>query len=265
MVALRALACAGRRLNQDTWTLSKEWYAYLISCNTITPHGLVKGRTLPIDAFETAVDGLEASPSFGAFLAGSHGLYHMGPEISVLAADRLREEDAGRKRPSEALRIRCEHIRQRLTTWTLPVSQVPSDCLSEDQSLLQHAAEALRQAMHLYLEAAMAGSMLIEKGDRAIISQHVRAVFSESQHLIASRQYLASICWPIMIAASCLATPSWQEVMLSEMCSGWFQMRQVQVWRDLLELLYRDPDPRAFGPYGLYLMMDKHGLNIANG
>jgi hypothetical protein len=136
--------------------------------------------------------------------------------------------------------------------------------MHEDFHLRRHAAEGLRVALHIYLETSHAGTTVANEGTRAKIAQYTRAVFNETRHLIAARQYVAAILWPTVITASCLATPAWQEIMLYELCNGCFRMRQLEVWRDLLARLYADPDPRAFGPYGLYLMMEKHGLNVAN-
>ena len=31
---------------------------------------------------------------------------------------------------------------------------------------------------------------------------------------------------------------------------------------ELLELLWKDEDPRSFGPYGLCLVMEKHQINL---
>jgi hypothetical protein len=258
--SLSSIQCIDH-LIKDTLYLSKVWYAYLVSCNNLTPYGLIKARTMPLDALETATDELETSPRFGSFFAGCHELYKVMPQVSLLAAQRVAEEELGYSAPSGPLCEEYRRIHRNLVSWTMP----PITGLTRsDMKLRQHAAEALRSALHIFLETSIAGAV-VGDDSRVVISQHVRAVFAETAQLIATRQFIATILWPTLIAGSCLATPSWQEIMLHDMCRGWFQMQQLQVWKDLLACLYADPDPRAFGPYGLYLMMEKHDLSIANG
>ena len=235
-----------------------------MSCNTFTPHGLAVSRSLPTDTFSKPLADLETCGTFGTFFSGCHELHHMIPVVSRLSSRRLSEELQGFVKPSQSLQEDHDRLHERLAAWTFPDVKLPAEESSEDLKLRQHAAEALRHAIHIFLATSLAGATVGDPGIRAVVSQHVHAVFVETPHLINARKYVATILWPILIAGSCLAKPAWQEAMLREMRGGWFQMRQLEVWAQLLELLYKDPDPRAFGPYGLYLTMEKHGMNVAN-
>lgn len=165
--------------------------------------------------------------------------------------------------PSASFRIRL--LREQLMTagrsrdWGRS-----SGLLSEDVKLRLHAGEALRQATHIFLLTSLAGKTVLDPGVLESISQHAHVVFANTPHLIEARKYVAAILWPLLIAASCLRKSEWQERMVREMCDGWSQMRQLESWAKVLNLLYQDPDPRAFGRYGLYLTMGEHGLNVAN-
>jgi hypothetical protein len=225
----------------STLDLYLEWYAYLVSCNTFTPYGTAQ-RLLPHDNFQASL----MSPS-GAFFAGCQELHYMIPEVSFLAARRLAEEGV-----SADVQEEHDRLYEQLTTWTLPED--------EDMQLRHHAAEALRHAIHIFLATALAGAIV----DQNILKHHVHAVFAATPYLIEARRYVATILWPLLIAGSCIVKPEWQQVMLSGMRGSWAQIRQLEAWSDVLELLYEDPDPRAFGPYGLYLTMEKHGMNLAN-
>jgi hypothetical protein len=68
----------------------------------------------------------------------------------------------------------------------------------------------------------------------------------------------------LVIAGSCLVKTSAQQALLSSMSGGWFKLRQLESLSKVLSLLWADPDPRAYGPYGLYMIIEKHSLNIAN-
>jgi hypothetical protein len=171
------------------------------------------------------------------------------------------EESLGCVDPSMTICNEYDCLHDQLTTWSLPDEDLES---FEDLELRHHAAEALRHAIHIFLATALAGAVVSSPGIRATMAHHVHAVFAETPHLVRARKYVATILWPILVAGSCLSKPEWQEVMVREMRSSWAQIRQLEVWSKLLELLYKDPDPRAFGPYGLYLTMEKHGMNVAN-
>ncbi|GAB7366032.1 hypothetical protein MBLNU230_g7355t1 [Neophaeotheca triangularis] len=252
------------QITSPTMGLCLEWYAYLVSCNTFTPHGMAISRSLPFDVISRCRAGLETYHTFGTFLSGCHELHYLIPLVSRLSSRRLSEETQGLAQPSRSLREDHDRLHEQLTTWTMPDMKLPASESSEDLRLRQHAAEALRHAIHIFLTTSLAGAIVDDPALRAVISQHVHAVFAETPHLINARKYVATIVWPVLIAGSCLAKPEWQGLMLREMREGWFQMGQLNVWAELLKLLYEDPDPRAFGPYGLHLMMEKHGMNVGN-
>lgn len=248
----------------STLGFSSEWYAYLVSCNTFTPNGLADSRMLPMDTFGAALASLQTCCTFGTFFAGRHELYHVIPINDRLSSRRLAEESQGHSEPSQSVREDFERLHRRMTAWKLPDVGWSPNGLSEDVKLRLHAGEALRQAIHIFLLTSLAGETVHDPGVLADISQHAQVVFANTPHLIKARKYIATILWPLLIAASCLRKPEWQERMVREMCGGWFQMRQLESWAKVLDLLYKDPDPRAFGPYGLYLTMQKHGLNVAS-
>lgn len=250
-------------VNRESLGLTIEMYAYLDACNTFTPHGLDSERTMPQDGFIASVVDLESFPTFGVLFAGSHELYQMVPSVSLLASRRLAEEDLGYNEPSAALRTMHDKIHSRLASWKMPAAAWADETV-DDYDLRRQAAEALRHALHIYLATAIAGATVTDQGVRAYVSQHVRAVFAATTSLVAARRYVATMLWPVLIAGSCMSSTAGQQLLLSELRGGWFQMRQLEMMGQLLSLLWQDPDPRAYGPYGLYVTMKKHRLNIAN-
>lgn len=207
---------------------------------------------------------LKSFPTFGVLFAGGHELYQLVPTVSLLASRRLAEDEAAYTELTPALCALHDDIHARLSSWTMPAAAATADEPTEDYDLRRQAGEALRHAVHIYLATALAGATVADPNVRAYISQHVKAVFAATPSLVAARRYVATMLWPVLIAGSCISSSAGQQLLLSELRGGWFQMRQLEVLGRLLSLLWEDRDPRAFGPYGLYLMMKKHGLNIAN-
>lgn len=232
-------------------------------CNTLTPHGLAPGRALPVDQFITSLESLTSFPTFGTQFAGSHELYQLLPAVSLLASRRLAEEKAGFFEPSSAANASHDELRARLTAWTMPPAANPNEP-ADDRALRRRAAEALRHALHIYLAAALAGSVVTDPDTRAGLGWHVSALFTATSSLAAARKYFASMLWPILIGGSCIVKPAGQQALLESFASGGYQMRQLETLGRVLSLLWADPDPRAYGSYGLYFIMEKHGLNVAN-
>lgn len=44
--------------------------------------------------------------------------------------------------------------------------------------------------------------------------------------------------------------------------SSRWRVNQVLTAEKILKLLWKDSDERAFGPYGLYFVMDKHDISM---
>jgi hypothetical protein len=250
-------------INHEVFGLCMELYTYLVYCNTFAPHGLCSDRTLPLDAFITSNEAFQAFPTFGVVFAGSHKLYQLIPAVSLLASQRLSDEEIGISEPSIELLTIHDDIHHQLTTWKMsPASRGHETTNNAD--LLNHIASALRHALHIYLLTAISGSLVLSPDTRASISWHINQLFLSTSTLVEARRYIATIIWPVMIAGSCLTNPVGRQSLLTSLEDGFYQMKQLEVCGKVLRLLWEDEDPRMFGPYGLGLVMAKYGLNMAN-
>lgn len=235
---------------------SIEIYSYLMLYNTIVPSGLTLD---PTDAFVMALDEMALFHTFSALFAGSHVLFQLLAEISQLASRRLAEEAAGSAVPTAALKDTHDELQSRVTSWRMPPPR-PGESLGgrEYKSI---AAETLRQGLYIYLTTALSGST-VNPGNRDVVEGHVRLLFGHAQGLLASRYYVANMAWPVVIAGTCLVKPGPQQALRREMGIKEFNFRNLKYLGDILQLLWDDPDPRAYGPYGLYMTMEKHGQTI---
>ncbi|ETN44673.1 uncharacterized protein HMPREF1541_10343 [Cyphellophora europaea CBS 101466] len=245
-------------LHRSTMGLSMETLTYLMICNTITPSGFAADCTMPLNDFFASLD--DSLPTFGALFAGAHELYRMIPDVSLLASQRLTEETAGPIHPSLSLKSAHDSLHQRITCWTMPPP--PLDDNTDDWEHKRNSAEAYRHALHIYLATALSGSTVSDPAVKSHIEQHIIRVFKYVVQLVAS-QYTATLLWPTVVAGSCMTKASHREALVSGMSGDRWRMRQVKVLVDVLQLLWDDPDPRAYGPYGLQLIMEKHGIKIS--
>lgn len=238
-----------------------ELYTYLVITNTITPYGTSVDRSLPLDSYIMSPDELSSFPTFGAMFAGSHELYQLIPEVSLLASHRLTEEAAGAINPTPSLQHTYDNIHNRVTSWEMPPPPVRPGELGEDFKLKHSAAEVFRQGLYIFLATALAGTIVSDPQLLSTIDEHLVKLFGHAEQVIDS-QYTVSLLWPIVVAGSCMVKPEYQHALVHEIQRGEWKMKHLDNIINVLQLLWDDPDPRAYGPYGLHLIMDKHGLSL---
>ena len=239
-----------------------ELYTYLVITNTITPYGTLANRTLPLDTCIMSPDQISSFPTFGTMFAGSHELYQLIPEVSLLASHRLTEETAGAIHPTASLRHTYDNIHNRVTSWEMPPPVQPGqEEGAEDLRLKQSAAEVFRQGLYIFLATALAGTIVSDPTLLSTIDQHLVKLFGHAQQVIDS-QYTVSLLWPIVVAGSCMVKTEHRLGLVRELERGAWKMKHLDNTINVLQLLWDDVDPRAYGPYGLYLIMDKHDLNL---
>lgn len=251
---------AWSRLNKESFGFSIELYTYLVLSNTFTPYSLAADPAVFSDPFVMSWEEMASFPTFGALFAGSHELFQLLPEVSALAARRLAEEAGGSAQPSAFLKHTHDVLYNSITSWRMP-PQVPGHKV-EDWEHKRRAAEVFRQGLHVYLATALAGSTVSNPATLAVIGEHVERVLIDAIHLVSLQMYHATLVWPIVIAGSCLVKPEHREGLIHGTRTAWYSMKHLEIIGDVLQLLWEDPDPRAFGPYGLHLIMQKHGVRI---
>ncbi|KFA46186.1 hypothetical protein S40293_03793 [Stachybotrys chartarum IBT 40293] len=248
-------------VNVSALGFSIELYSYLVILNTIIPYGKAKDRTSALDAFIVSVEDMSSFPTFGALFAGSHELFRLIAEVNMLASKRLAEEAAGETQPSTSSRSTHDDILQRVQAWKMPPRDAKESV--KDWEHKRCAAEMFRQGLHVYLFAALAGSVITDPDVVCAIHAHVVKLFTHAGELTAANNYVATMIWPVLMGGTCLVEQGQQQVLAEAIRTGWSSMNHMKVVGDILQLLWKDPDPRAFGPYGLYLTMEKHGLMVS--
>jgi hypothetical protein len=239
---------------------SIEMHSYLVLCNTIVPHGRDGSNTSALTAFVVSLEEMASFPTFGALFAGSHDLYRLVAEVNILASRRLSEEMAGELQPNAGLKALHDEILHKAVTWKMPPLGPRQD--PKDWELKHCSAEAFRHSLYIYLLTALCGSLVSDPNAMCSIHQHAMKVFDNGQQVARSQNYVANILWPLVIAGTCLVEPAQQQGLVTQLSTNGPHMRHTKIIMDTLQLLWNDPDPRAFGPYGLCFIMEKYSLTI---
>ena len=245
-----------RTINMDALGFSIELYVYLVACNAFIPYSSPDTHS-PLDAFIITLEELKPFPTFGVMFAGAHELFQLVSEVSTLSSSRLAEEISGISEPSENIERVYNNLRRRLMTWSMP-SPTIGDPIEEWENK-RIAAEAVRQGLYIYLATSRAGSIVSDALVRDTIQGHVDELCQLAATVIASRHYVATLLWPVIVAGTCMVEPQQQHTLIQVMSAEWCNMMHLRAFGELLKLVWKDQDPRAYGPYGLRLIMKKHG------
>ncbi len=234
-----------------------ECYAYLVIVNHITPDGLLESRTIPYDDFLKSLDFLSEFATFGMRFCGMHGIFEMIPLVSEFAAQRLKEAP---EIISAESRLAYETLESRIVNWRHGSDPFLS---AQDALQLEALAETHRQALLIFLETALAGSIVSNPGTRAKIQNHLNILGSQIlDNDLENSHYSVGLIWTLMIGGSCLENQDLRDYLsnrLRETGRGiWTPSRAAET----LELLWAENDERAYGPYGLYFVMEKHGISF---
>lgn len=241
-------------VDHGTLGFSLELYTYLTLCNALVMPPTSDHR-LHANAIIMPLDKMAGFPTFGSLFAGSQDLYRLIPEVGQLAAQRLAEEAAGEIEPSTSLTDTRDRLYDSISAFEMPPPSWPGE---RDRDLKGYASEALRHALHVYLITSIAGSVVSGEKVRSCIGQHTAQLFWYIRAL-ADTHYFATLLWPVAIGASCITKPTPQEHVTRVFRDSWSGMRHMGILAEILQLLWKDPDPRAYGPYGLAFIMKKHG------
>jgi len=189
--------------------------------------------------------------------SGCHALFELIPRISRFAAARLDEETV-----SQDSFAFYEVTHAAIDAWHHPPG-------TDAQTAAPRAAlgRVYKHAVVIFLELAHAGRALPPSDDLlATLSYHVgglaKAVFS---HGLLNSPFSSILLWPMIMAGSVIADPDRMEVMSWRLRSGIASTSTSVHVAEVLEALWldRETDPRCWGPYGLYLTLQRHGVNLS--
>lgn len=243
------------------YSFAIEIYSYLVLVNTITPLDAIEDRRLPLDSFLSKLGdiGHQFAP-FGAVFGGSHELFELLPSIAKLSSRRITEL---RSSPSGDSWKMYHSLDDRIKNWTPPAMELPHPdpgWLTEAKSFLN----VYRHSVSIYLETAMhplGQQDDVDKTTKDTIQGHLDAIMLHISNIINS-PFETLLLWPAVIAGSCMTREEQRATIRSGLHESRFQMGHCYQAASLLEHVWRDPDERIFGPYGLSVMMKKHHISL---
>jgi hypothetical protein len=234
--------------HNDVLGFCLELFAYIMVSNHVSPFGTLMGKPLELDTVLLSHDHLSSYRTFGTMFGDLYGLYQFLPEITRLASQRLEEEAAGCINPSEGARATHRILTRNISNWSPMVPRFDMD--PQDWKEQNQTGEMIRRALYICLLTAMAGSVVSDWETLEVIQTYSHTMLRTMLKLAESK-YQTLFLWPALICGSCLTNESLQQTLIKGIKSSPCQAKHVFTACTALEMLWADPDPRAYGPYGL--------------
>ncbi|OQV01306.1 Fungal specific transcription factor domain-containing protein [Cladophialophora immunda] len=247
-----------------------EVYSFLVFSNSITPCGYSdSARTMPHDSFLDSLEFLQEYKTFGVLVGCAPGLFELISPVARFATDRLREEEGvlqAEAAPAPATRrdrsdrhSTYDNLLRGLEQWS-PPSVAPE--MAEWAVEHTWTGEIYRQALLIFVRAAMCGSVVDNPKVIAAIQSHIDVVMPLLLP-VADSPFGTLLLWPVMIIGSCLLVEGQRQFFLCRLYNeSKVVVAQVVEAGKLLELVWNDNDKRAYGPFGLRLVMEKYQINF---
>jgi hypothetical protein len=241
-----------------------EMYTYLVLANSFIPYGVMERRHVPFDGFvDNLVLVLSKYDTFGIMFAGCHELFELIPAISRFAAQRLKEEEEAPHAASlTSSDVFYTNTNNRIRDWQQSQPrEISADLLPKRRAM----GEIYRHALFIYLETAALGTAALPAGADVLARMHKHvACIGEVllEHDVPAPTPATTTLRPTAAAGPVLPQANERERSVqglrNSQRANWNSIRTAE----LLELVWADGDPKSFGPYGMYLAMERHRINL---
>ncbi|KIY02167.1 uncharacterized protein Z520_02305 [Fonsecaea multimorphosa CBS 102226] len=260
-LVLKLLQEPQRTLHDDTKLVkgfALEVYFYLVLVNSITPYGRDKARVLPVDTLCSSLDFLKEYETYGVFFSCGHGLFELISQVSILATERLTDEESGVNSPDT--QVEKDRLVDTITRWESP-PVAPE--MAEWQAEHVWTGEIYRHALLIFIEASMCGSVVSNPKVIVSIQRHIDKALPLIVP-VAKSPFNTILLWPTMIIGSCLICQGQRRDYIRLLrTKPTIDISQVNEAANLLEYLWEDEDERAYGPFGLHFVMEKRRINFS--
>ncbi|KAF4632078.1 hypothetical protein G7Y89_g6048 [Cudoniella acicularis] len=231
-----------------------ETYAYMVSVANITVNTQPTYPALILDPCITGLERFQDCKASGMMFGYARNLLTLLPSICMLGYNRTLEENAGKYSFENIAWYKA--LQFKIESWQEPSTSEDS---GNDIKDLVVASKVYKEAILIFLHTAFYGSKV---GDPELLSL-IDTSLSKTSSFFGfgtDSPVLSVMLWPCMIIGSCLRESVARQYLRGKMLETRFNMTLVLRSVQLLDWLWEDNALDAYGPYGLGIVMRKHGI-----
>jgi hypothetical protein len=230
-----------------------ETYAYMVSVANITVNAPSAYPTLILDTCIAGLERFQDCKAAGMMFGFSRNLLTLLPSICELGYNRILEENFGKYSFDSVARYKS--IQSKIESWQEPSTTENSGVDVKD---LVVASKIYKEAIFIFLHTAFYGSKVNDPELLNLIETSISNALPFS--IDNNSPVLSVMLWPCMIIGSCLRGSDVRQYLRGRMLETHFNMTIVLRSVQLLDWLWEDDAVNAYGPYGLGVVMRKHGI-----
>jgi hypothetical protein len=241
-----------------------ELYTYLISVVNITANTNSDYHTVIFDPSVDALGSFSDSKMYGSMLGCAQNIFEMIPSICKLGYKRIQEQTQDI--------YNGDHFAENITTYKLLEARIlgwkPQENFDQKDEFTNDrivSAKIYQQSLLIFLHANYYGSQVSDPTFLNLVDKSLQAIVPLVMILPLESPILSTFMWPVMIMGSCIRDPLFRVLLVARIQDSPFNMTMLGKGIQLLEWLWEDDDPTAFGPYGLGLVMKKHKVSYCMG
>lgn len=234
-----------------------EIFVYLVSVANISANVRSDFDLNICGSRRRTLDSYKSNATYGVLLGSAHDLYELIPEICKLGHERLSGGSIA-DCPFELL-ASYKSLEAKIDSWK------PDDIADNDDEATQRTlvARLYQQAVAIFLHTSFYGSNVWHPTLTELIDNARTKLLELIPLLSFDSPFGTTLLWPSMIIGSCIYEPFERDLLRFLMLSSPFQVPIVPKALQVLDWLWEEEDPAAYGPYGLGLVMKKHGVSYA--
>jgi hypothetical protein len=241
-----------------------ELYTYLVAVVNITANTNSDYHSVIFDPYAETLESFRDSKMYGSMLGCAQALFEMIPPICKLGYRRIQEQrndiDSGEQFAANMTTYKI--LEARILGWQPQDNTPEKDEFTNDRLI---AAKIYQKSLLIFLHSNYYGSQVSDPTFLNLIDKSLEAIIPLVMLLPLDSPVLTTFMWPVMIIGSCIHEPLGRGLLLGCIRDSPFNMTSISKGVQLLEWLWEDDDPTAFGPYGLGLVMKKHNVTYCMG
>ncbi|GKU08596.1 c6 zinc finger protein [Fusarium langsethiae] len=226
----------------------------------LSPRNMLREEHVEINPSVHSLDILDGYKSRGYLLGFGKSLFAMIPQIHQLVEARQEEEKLGLG-DSAALRKQYEYLVAKLDAFDLYREDLDNPRPGQERV---SSTMIYQNALIVYLHSAFCPNMLSDVGLAVELDERIDKTMPAFMTLfVGDSPYRRMLLWPGVIMASCAQREEHIRIFRTGLVGRAERTPgAVKTGARIVSLLWKDPDPRAFGPRGLSYVMTKHDISF---
>ncbi|KAI9733577.1 MAG: hypothetical protein M1834_003179 [Cirrosporium novae-zelandiae] len=237
-----------------------EQYAFLTIVAKITLRVDFQDREVAFDPLVFSLESINRDSNiYGTMFGCAHQLFELIPRISMLANQRLRENEEGISSFESIAQLRL--LEDKIRSWDYS----RDDSMRPEENYFALAGRIYQQAILAFLYTSFHGPKPPDADLLAKVEPCISDFLKFFLALPPNTSIWTTMMWPVITAGSCMRQPKQREYIFRALDKTPHLMFVCFRMKEILKWVWEDKSGESYGPYGIEMMMKRRNINICVG